>query len=1291
MKKKIALLCGLLLFICLCAWAQKPFEFVPSEWTTSDGGRVSASSFTYDDAAKTMNINASGTNNTCFMLDNNYSGKYFITNQKKYFLVKADKLDIGAGCSYIWWFNGYNNAGSYAPNYSAATGDGFYYVVWRLDNNANLNHYMDYTQDTILIANNNQMLVNAIGLTSSGSSGSTIYDINFYSIKEMVTLYPLLAASLEHDAATLQTLIDKAQLLVDNSTAASSLTPLISNGKSALAGSAADICDAVDALSTALDGFTAWSTLLDLIRKGMDDYNLYPNDLGSADFLAALNAAKESLNSSNAANVTDACTTLQTAYTQFELYHIPEAGIDITSYAVNPSFSLSPFSTSVDNVPTGWYIVIKSNGDTVRTSTQAKKYFNNWVGVNDYSTNAYRADCGTRVFGIWTSAIPAFQFSQTIAGLPDGSYTVKCWMAVGGGGGSRMVDQRLFAGNAEQLYSEVGQNNPGDDGPYYQLSVQAFVSDGHLTFGVRTGGGSSDGIGWYKVGNFTLTYHGLTAQFALTNLQDVVLKYLNDNVSTMVPGIAYNLDEQLQDSYDYVGVAVSDSDALGAYKKLLAVYEQTQEAVVETGKVNSLLTSLSTLVDKGYPGKLALTIAINKASEYLQSEDATYQGLIDLYNKLCGDRIAYIFSQEASSSVPASVTEVVLNPSFREAGQEDAQEATRTSQGWSTDNVTNGGDYTTYFNMGHTCFNSWSSNFTSMKLYQQLTGLPAGIYAVACKAITQEGCLNDQHAFIAGNISSSQSPAMTVAGWDNSGSYVSGSGTIGAGTWETLTTGKVKLGENGTLTIGFASTHNSASSNGSNGWFCVTDFELYYYGSEDASLFDARVAQVEAQRDAVTLKGDVASINSSITRAKELRSTDEASAYTLLDEAQSYAQTSVSAYEHFMTQYYDALTANATNAGSHAVAAPACAKLMAQVEALFAADTTHYAALNAIGSTVDSYNSYADRSLYIYDVYLEDVTSYSATYVEKLKNLIAAHVSAMSAAVLPAATVQGYLAKLNYALKDMFLSQTMVATGSVDLSFMIENPSFEADRIVQTSVFAPPTGWSILVNGVKCATAADISGNGLTGWCGCNTDGDETKTGDYIFGIWNAIIPSFEISQTLTGMPNGHYVLTVDMATPIDGGTGLSRLGGQRLFLNGSESYFKDYLIDEATGLGSYYEAETDRGPFSTLTVEANVTDNTLTLGVRTDHTHAHADSLTQSVGCGWFKIDNFTLKGSSFDIPNNWNIDTRVDEASAATLVAREFFDLKGVRQVTPQKGLNIVKSRYSDGSVKVTKMMMK
>src|ERR1035437_6222104 len=165
---------------------------------------------------------------------------------------------------------------------------------------------------------------------------------------------------------------------------------------------------------------------------------------------------------------------------------------------------------------------------------------------------------------------------------------------------------------------------------------------------------------------------------------------------------------------------------------------------------------------------------------------------------------------------------------------------------------------------------------------------------------------------------------------------------------------------------------------------------------------------------------------------------------------------------------------------------------------------------------------------------------------------------------------------------------------------------------------------------------------GVTGyaWLGPNTDGDSTKDGSYINGLWNASIGDAECSQTVTGLPAGNYKVTGLMTVS----TG--RLTNQRLFAT-SGSTTKSMLFGPAShaaytaanlaklgttesySFGGYTESSAENGPFYKLSVLSHVTNGSITFGIRVSGkstTLGYDFSYTTKADAGFFKFDNFTL-----------------------------------------------------------------
>lgn len=164
-----------------------------------------------------------------------------------------------------------------------------------------------------------------------------------------------------------------------------------------------------------------------------------------------------------------------------------------------------------------------------------------------------------------------------------------------------------------------------------------------------------------------------------------------------------------------------------------------------------------------------------------------------------------------------------------------------------------------------------------------------------------------------------------------------------------------------------------------------------------------------------------------------------------------------------------------------------------------------------------------------------------------------------------------------------------------DFTRYIKNPSFEDDDRQLTK--REPQGWTV---------------NSQTNWWGVNRAGGngdpEATDGNYIFGVWdgsNTMSPS--ISQTISNLPKGNYIISVDIHASNTGNA--VRVGKQRIFANDAVALFADKITEAGKG---------DNYPMQTLSLKfTQKTDNApLKIGVATDG----APSAT------WFKIDNFRL-----------------------------------------------------------------
>ncbi len=257
--------------------------------------------------------------------------------------------------------------------------------------------------------------------------------------------------------------------------------------------------------------------------------------------------------------------------------------------------------------------------------------------------------------------------------------------------------------------------------------------------------------------------------------------------------------------------------------------------------------------------------------------------------------------------------------------------------------------------------------------------------------------------------------------------------------------------------------------------------------------------------------------------------------------------------------------------------------------------------------------------------------------------------------------------------------------GTGDLTSLGANMSFEdlsAQGGSQTSSVADvPTGWSMFINGNQVQTASDIR-QYIANWCGVNNDAEgEGLDGTVAFGIWTSGVPKFELSQQVTGLETGTYIVSAGLMAGANGSG--SRLTTQRIFGNLNSAYYGDESMYDAEALdksevysfAGNAEIQTDR-ELRNVSVRAYVYDGTLTFGVRTDANLAATfrTSGNPAGGDGWFKVDNFTIQKVGYDGNDAAAVANHFVDA-LQTYVDNDIFEItleEKIRDVIPTEGVN-------------------
>jgi len=234
---------------------------------------------------------------------------------------------------------------------------------------------------------------------------------------------------------------------------------------------------------------------------------------------------------------------------------------------------------------------------------------------------------------------------------------------------------------------------------------------------------------------------------------------------------------------------------------------------------------------------------------------------------------------------------------------------------------------------------------------------------------------------------------------------------------------------------------------------------------------------------------------------------------------------------------------------------------------------------------------------------------------------------ATEAEVLMAAAETLKQAEVNYSM------------GSGDVTSLGKNMSFEdlsaQDGNQTTGVAGAPYGWNIYINGTQVTTADEVKSAGVTAWHGVNNDcTGEVKDGNYGFGLWTQAVPEYEISQTVSGLENGTYIVSAGLM--VGANAYGSRRTTQRIFGNLNSTYFgmeEDYDLNQLDNAEVYSFAgltePTTDSEMQPVEVRAFVYDGTLTFGLRTNGNVAAANRTNSNSagGDGWFKTDNYKLQ----------------------------------------------------------------
>lgn len=725
-----------------------------------------------------------------------------------------------------------------------------------------------------------------------------------------------------------------------------------------------------------------------------------------------------------------------------------------------------------------------------------------------------------------------------------------------------------------------------------------------------------------------LTELDLTSEQLYRNAVSRLNAYIEKVVE--YPGLQSGITELEMELEDKVSENPEDDVYMECVERINNYIAELDLALYNLGKIENLFDECDVIVngDIKYPDFEELANAYQKSHEITSSEESSLEEYLSAYNDLKSSLESYYQSQMpyATEENPADLTYLINNPNFRDT-YVISDDTNPTNTGWSTNNTnlpSSGTDIAcrTYTDettgTTRTAFNVWSWQFNSLEVYQDITNLPDGKYQLECEGHTGTEEYYKQHAY-------ATSSSTTVE--SNYATTVMGTG------WETFKTPTILVAD-GNLRIGFISPKSEEG--GSIGWFQITNFKLYYVGAiTDADVEETLSQRISyAQSLGLTLKGDIAILESEINNAKAASTLDEKKAVLeTLNEAIAVAESAKSVYTNFVNNTLTPIKEEAT-AMTDEFAQSILNVVVASTDEYIASENSVSDDLDSIATQIEAYKSYISTYNKYVAPYLNEEDVYSA---ESKSNLLLGleKEKEILISVVTAAQVEE---QINHMIDLAAMMRiTKAASDDTDFSFLIVNPDIDASN-------DNPEGWECSTNG------------------GHNTNAGESYMNDssdrYLDG-YNSEGLTFTASQILESIPNGTYKLIVATRGNGDGAyvyaqtseeTKMSMIvangnSGGDIYVADEEAEYNAYIEEHGNDDGYAYSGKYSSYGWGFTTIEnISVVDHKLTIGV-TNETSITGDE-TGFTGT-WFSADKFQLFYIESGDNSDWEYVTLINDVS--------------------------------------------
>lgn len=255
------------------------------------------------------------------------------------------------------------------------------------------------------------------------------------------------------------------------------------------------------------------------------------------------------------------------------------------------------------------------------------------------------------------------------------------------------------------------------------------------------------------------------------------------------------------------------------------------------------------------------------------------------------------------------------------------------------------------------------------------------------------------------------------------------------------------------------------------------------------------------------------------------------------------------------------------------------------------------------------------------------------------------------------------------------LAEILHAEGTVD----DENENILAELESALAAYIEAIEAYVVADAVANGTFGDASAASVDGWT--QVGGAMGKTGNHnkwtnvndgFFEQWQNTLPDVEIYQEISGLPAGTYTFAAYVVACQQSNDDSHEVSGVNLFANSDSVAIHTINVDrnaENQAIGAEFV-------MVTTTIAAG---ETLKVGMSVKSTDAN-----------WVVIDNaklYNFSGEGYNTANG----TGIDEVELGEVAGREFFNAAGVAVDAPVQGITIVKTTYTNGVVKVSKVFVK